>query len=425
MVSERSQPVARESSRSDAERYLIVSGDAHAGPSLERQLRPYCPARHISEFDEFARHVKAAQSARPNRATFYGTKEALEAYDVTKACPGSQDPHAFLRDMDEDGIAAEVIFAGGQNEEVLPWIGNFDMGSVTIDGRLRAVGCRIWNSWLADFTAVAPKRLIGVMQIPIWDIDAAIEEVRWGKDHGLGAINFAAPRTDLVPYNDDAYERFWSAVEEVDLPLVCHAGSGQMPAASGRGAYMIYSAQVFWLSRQALPQMLFGGVFDRHPGLRLVFTEQRASWVGATLRDFDSCYLDPNREYPDKPPKRPSEYWATNCGVAASFMAPFEADMRYEIGLRNLLWGTDYPHVEGTWPHTRLALRNTFAHVPEHEVRMILGDNPVHFYGLDASALRLVADRIGPMPEELSVPLSPDELPAHRGLAFRESGIYA
>jgi predicted TIM-barrel fold metal-dependent hydrolase len=171
--------------------------------------------------------------------------------------------------------------------------------------------------------------------------------------------------------------------------------------------------------------MAFGGVFDRHPGLRVGFVEQRAGWIPEHLRELDSCYLDPRRDYTDKPARLPSEYWRENCFVGCSFMAHFEAEMRHEIGLGTMLWGADYPHVEGTWRRTRLALRKTFAGLPTSDVRAILGDNAVRVYNLDTAALRPVADRIGPAPEELDQPLAPEEYPAHRGLAFREFGPFA
>jgi hypothetical protein len=163
--------------------------------------------------------------------------------------------------------------------------------------------------------------------------------------------------------------------------------------------------------------------------LHLVFTEQRVGWVPHTLRELDSVYLSDTQFLAGAStttdhslPRRPSEYWASNCYVAASFMAPFEAAMRHEVGVGNLLWGADYPHVEGTWPVTRLAMRNTFASVPEDDTRRILGENALDVYNLDLEVLRPIADRIGPTPEELSNPLAPDEFPPFRGAAFRQLG---
>ena len=407
------------------DRYLIVSSDSHAGPSLERELRPYCPEKYLTAFDEYASAYRGALATMPDPMIQDATAAALEAYEALLACEGLHDPHAFLRDMDAEGIAAQVIFAGGGNKEPLPWSDGFNAGDPRTDPLLRAVGGHVWNQWLAEFVSVAPDRLLGVMQIPIWDIPAAINEIRWGKEHRLAAINFPAPRADYPSYNDPAYEPFWSAVEEVDLPLVCHVASGTRPTVAGPGALLIFATELQFYSRRAFGQMAFGGVFDRHPRLRVGFVEQRAGWIPEHLRELDSCYLDPRRDYSDKPARRPSDYWRENCFVGCSFMAHFEAEMRHEIGLGTVLWGADYPHVEGTWRRTGLALRKTFAGLPTSDVRAILGDNAVRVYNLDTAILRPVADRIGPTPEEVNRPLAPEEYPAHRGLAFREFGPFA
>ncbi len=435
--------------------YLVVSGDAHVGPQLERDLRKYCPAKYLEQFDAFtAEHnaaVAAGQRAWSNGSFAAKPKSSSEELDTAVMSkearewgiaelariidnPGSWDPHVRLADMDGDGVTAEVIFAGAQNRQTLPWAGGNDAGSTKVDQELKVVGGRIFNEWLADFCSVSPERLLGVAQIPITDIDAAIAEVYWAKEHGLRAINLPAPRPDYPAYNEnEVYDRFWSVIEEVDLPLVTHSASGEAASGSqGHGAAMLFLSEVLWLSRRGLGQLIFGAVFDRHPNLTVAFVEQRGNWVQQTLHELDSAYLGvpKNAAMPllgapiDMPKKTPSEYWHSNCIIADSFMAPYEAAMRHEIGLQNLMWGTDYPHLEGTWPRTHEALRNTFAGIPEAEVRAILGDNGVRVFHVDEAKVQDVVERIGPRPKDLAVPLSAEEWPVYPGLAFREAGSF-
>jgi hypothetical protein len=106
-------------------------------------------------------------------------------------------------------------------------------------------------------------------------------------------------------------------------------------------------------------------------------------------------------------------------------MARYEVEELDAVGEKNLMWGSDYPHVEGTWPNTRLSLRNTFSGFPEPVVRTVIGENALSVYNLDREALAVVAEKIGPTVEELSVPLAPDEFPTLRGGAFREIGVIA
>jgi predicted TIM-barrel fold metal-dependent hydrolase len=421
-------------------RYLVVSSDSHAGPSLEHSLRPYCPKEYLREFDEFVAEVRSGSMTNDGQneklshvdqlmnaalRSKQRTGTTAAAMDTTKSCLGHDDPQARLRDMDADGIAAEVIFAGGQNEEIMPFVAfGADAGPAGVDPELRIVGEQIWNDWLKDFVSVAPERLLGVAQIPIWDVGAAVRAVEWAQDAGLAAINFPAPRSDLVPYNDPIYEPFWSACEALEMPLVTHTGGGESPLGMhGPGGRQIYSYERHWLTRRHLWELIFGGVFERHPDLTVVFTEQMVAWVPETLRDLDNVQLGLTASrgmYEDPLPRLPSEYWASNCFNAGSFLARHEADLREKVGLRNLLWGSDYPHQEGTWPYTRLAMRKTFAGLPENDVRMILGENALRAYHLDPTVLRPIADRIGPSPEELAIPLDPSEIPEHRGQAFRD-----
>jgi predicted TIM-barrel fold metal-dependent hydrolase len=429
------------------EPYLVVSADAHAGPSVARQLRDYCPPAYRRDYDEFLAaldhdqhtapvnrddklvggnaHVKLTQLSRqdPNAPEWLKA-----AWAQSRDCAGLQDPDARRADMDADGVAVDVIFAGGDNGETLPFAGiGIDAGSPDVSPELKAVGGHIWNAWLADFISGAPERHIGVMQIPIWDVDLAVKEIEWSRSVGLKAVNLPAPRRDYPPYTDAMYEPLWSVCADLGVPLVTHSGGGE-PALGLDGPLgrAVSAAEIHWLSRRGLWQLIFGGAFERHPGLKLVFTEQRVTWVPETLRDLDSIYCSQvHREVAATLPRRPSEYWRDHCFLSGSFLAPFEAAARHEVGITNLMWGSDYPHQEGTWPRTRLAMRNALSGIPEDEVRMILGENALEVYDIDEDAVRAIAARIGPTPTELDDKPASAELPQFVGAAFRSIGTYA
>jgi predicted TIM-barrel fold metal-dependent hydrolase len=402
--------------------YTVVSCDTHAGPSLEGVLRPYCPERYLGDFDEYAKVQR----------NFLGPEICFgddEKYATTLSCEGHHDPDARLRHMDESGVAAAVIFGGGQNHEAVPFLGmGFDAGSAATARDLRKVGERIWNDWLTDYISAAPARLLGIMQAPLWDVEYAVEEIKRFHDRGLRAVNFPSPRPDFPAYNDPCYEPIWELCSERGLPLVSHSGGGEISlGAAGPGGMAILFSETQWMCRRHLPQLIFGGVFERHPGLKVVFTEQRVAWVPITLREYDSLFYsdmhDPAWHGPW--PRLPSEYFREHCYIAGSFLAPFEAALRHEVGLRNLMWGDDYPHVEGTWPRTMLALRHTFCDVPEEDARLILGENATDVYGFDRAALNDVASRIGPLPSQLVKPVDPSEIPAHPSTTFRRRGEWS
>lgn len=403
----------------DTDRYMIVSMDSHCDPLTETQLREYCPAPLLDQYDEFVAQWKPTKRspwaddgyfAQTGVAPF--TDAVKDRTDAITATAGVYDPHVRLKDMDDEGIAAEVLYHGAMTGEAIPWM-------TSPDASLRTEGVRIYNRWLRDFVAVAPNRFIGAAHMPMWDLDATIEEAKWVADSGLQCVNFPAPNRQYTAYNDPAWEPFWAICEEANLPLTTHGGSGDMPEYTGPDAWALYMSDLFFYSRRGLHYLIWSGAFERHPNLKMIFTEQRSEWVPSTLAHLDSIYASEFHDWKSIIPRKPSEYFEQNCWVASSFMARFEAEMRHEIGIDKLMWGSDYPHYEGSYGFTDLHLRQSFADMPVDDVRKILGENALALFDLDRVALRDIADRIGPSPAEVSRPLDASELPDVRGCAFR------
>ncbi|HEY1278109.1 MAG TPA: amidohydrolase family protein, partial [Acidimicrobiales bacterium] len=215
----------------------------------------------------------------------------------------------------------------------------------------------------------------------------------------------------------------WAACADAGLPLTTHGGAGDMPDYTGKESWALYCSDLFYYSRRGFMYMVWAGVFERYPSLKLVFTEQRASWVAETLADFDSIYFSNYQDLSELIPRPPSEYFRDNCWLGISFMSRFESEQRYEWGVDRLMWGSDYPHFEGTWGYTDLSLRNTFSGLPTDEVAAILGGNAIRCYGLDGTALRSIADRIGPLVDDIATPI--DEIPEVPGMAFRTRGAWS
>ena len=449
------------------EPYIVVSTDDHAGPRPSRFLREYCPSEYITQFDEFCRDQDQLAVARreliadARRRIANGDPTirdlSLDLHGKCRDCEGHHDPNVRIRDMDADGVAAQIIFAGGQNDTELPWSGfGWNAGPTGSDPKMRQAAYRMWNQWIADYVSVAPDRLLGVMQVPIWDVAAAVREVEWCARSGLRVVNLPAPREDYLPYTDLSYEPFWAACEDVGATLATHAGASAPYEPDTRRRDLLYAAEFHWYGSRGLHQLIFGGVFERYPGLHFVLTEQRVDFAPGAIRHMDSIYdniMAADEFARDQPrggvltqanilfnenvkvvsndpsdadplPRRPSEYWRDHCFLSGSFLAPFEVGLRHDVGIGNLMWGSDYPHSEGTWPDTMVSLRHTFAPIPEDEARRILGENAIPVYHLDRDVLRAIADRIGPRPQELAVPLAPHEIPVGKNWAFREMGNF-
>jgi predicted TIM-barrel fold metal-dependent hydrolase len=246
-----------------------------------------------------------------------------------------------------------------------------------------------------------------------------VAEVRWARAHGLrGGVLLPGtpPGGDYEPLWSSVYEPLWQVCEELEMPLNVHGGGGGPYYGEEEISYVMFVLEVPWWAHRAMWHLMFSGVLERHPDLQLVFTEQGTAWVPERLKELDHFYSRMRdastgaQESMWGGPVRalslsPSEYWARQCHIGASFLRPSEARLRHEVGVDRLMWGTDYPHVEGTQPYTTEALRATFAGIPEIEVRAILGGNAAGLYGFDLAALQPIVDRIGPTVAEVDVPL--------------------
>jgi predicted TIM-barrel fold metal-dependent hydrolase len=419
-----------------SEPVVVVSNDTHIGPRLVDDLRAYCPPDHLDDFDRFVATTAAQKEAAESMlaGSGYGGHANLRTR-------GHFDSRARLTDYDYDGVAAGVIFHGSMNMEPIPFV-TASLGKPPTYGDLELVGAgmKIYNRWLADFVSQAPHRHIGLAQLPMWDIDAAVSEIEWAHDAGLRGVNFPAMRDGEFPeYNRSVWEPLWSVCEERRMPLVTHVGGGTTARYSGLEAVPLVQIESGHLSRRAVWWLIFAGVFERHPNLKLVITETPGNWYPSTAIELDALYtfyetkrVEPlNKALLEQVPRRPSEYMQHNVFFGASFASPFEVEQAVVHGLDSqLLWGSDYPHLEGTFVNpdgmdmpsvTRLALRNTFCAVPDAKTLRMVGGNAIEIYDLDAAALRRVATAIGaPTLEELATPI--DAVPAGASVTAFRSG---
>ena len=206
-----------------------------------------------------------------------------------------------------------------------------------------------------------------------------------------------------------------------------------------RGVALLQIESGGFTSRRAVWWLVFAGVFERHPGLKLVITETPGSWFPSTAAELDAvwAFYDAKRDEPlnkallEQVPRPPSEYMAQNVFYGASFASPHEVQQAVASGNgTQLLWGSDYPHLEGTFVNpedrdlpsvTRLSLRHTFCNVSSEDTIRMVGQNAIEVYDLDADALRAVACEIAaPTLEELATPI--DSVPQGASITAFRSG---
>ena len=167
------------------------------------------------------------------------------------------------------------------------------------------------------------------------------------------------------------------------------------------GAVGAYISEVCFFCVRPVTFMIWGGVFERFPDLRVAITEGTTVWVPEYLRLLDqrydvTHYAQKLGDYRSHMSMKPSEYFHRNVALGASCMPRREAELRHETGIDSIMWGSDFPHPEGTWPYTRKQMTDTFTALPDDEIVAMLGGNAVRFYGLDEKKLEPIAQRIGP-----------------------------
>ncbi len=383
--------------------YTIITADSHAGGS-HAAYREYLDPRYIEDFDEWRGRYR-------NPFRDLGDKRRFRNWDNDMR--NSQ--------QEADGVVGEVIFPN----TVPPFFPSFVLFAGPPrpeDYEHRLAGIRAHNRWLVDFCDEFPERRAGIGQIFINDIDDAIEDARWIKDHGLrGGIllpNVAPDVKWVRPLYDPGYDRLWEVLQDLEIPVNVHGGTGAPDYGNYPFAMLLYITEVGFYSQRPLVHLILGGVFERFPRLKFVITEAGCSWVPPLLARLDaqieqirSTGQTGEIRYGDehKLNHLASEYFARNVWMGVSQPGPDDAAVREFMAPDRFMWGSDYPHDEGTHPYTREHLRQVFPGVAPAEMARILGENAARLYGFDLAALAPLAARFGPTVDELAEPL--DRLP--------------
>ncbi len=388
------------------ERYTIISADTHAGGDIG-DYRAYLPSRWHDEFDAWA-----ASYVNP-----FADLLAPTAYR-------SWDSDRRLAEHEADGIAAEVLFPN----TVPPF---FEEGNLVAlppsveDYDRRWAGVQAHNRWLADFCARAPGRRAGIVQVFANHVDDALAEIRWAHEHVdllAGVLLPSIPDgSGLPPLWEPVYEPLWTLCEELDVALHVHGGNGLPDYGDHEAARAIMLVELPWFAHRPVWHLIFGGVLERHPSLRVVLTEQGVAWLPRGLETLDWFYgrmaqgSAAEANFFGTAAKgltlTPSEYFRRNFWVGASFLRSSESALRYQVGVDRIMWGDDYPHSEGSYPYSRQALRVAFGDCPVEETTRMIEGNAAAFYGFDLKALRPIGQRVGPTLAEVAEPISPTEYP--------------
>jgi predicted TIM-barrel fold metal-dependent hydrolase len=289
---------------------------------------------------------------------------------------GCKDAKSRLADMDRDGVTAEVLFP--------------DSGLVVfgLDPDVQGTAFPRYNDWLAEYCATSPKRLFGVTALSVYDIDKAIKEMQRGHDMGLyGGLLWEVPDPKL-PFHSPHYEKLWAAAEELGTPIALHILTGYSYAKNRTRGFEHIRGSVntkTYDTTNSLYDIIWSGVFDRYPKLKLALVESEIGWLPFILQQWDYYYhrfSQPGPQQVDIRIKRPpSEIF--NEHIYATFMDDYVGSRALSFwGQKNCMWSSDYPHGNMTWPESRSFAARQIGDLPQNVQAQLLSQNVIDLFKL-------------------------------------------
>jgi predicted TIM-barrel fold metal-dependent hydrolase len=381
----------------------IISVDGHTRAS-RAGYRDYFDQKYLTVYDEWV-----ADQERENLSEAGNIKPGIDV-------ESQWDSERRLQYLETEGVVAEVLFPNA-----LPFgTSRSDHAIAMTDPDLERQERQVYNRWLADFCAEAPGRRSGQAQISFDNIERAVEDIHWAKEHGLGGIMMPSLLPGGTAFFNPVLDPVWAACQEVGLPISQHGGAGApLYDPPGFAAIMTLAIEQQFYCGRSLWQMVLGGVFDRHPDLQLIFVETGAEWIGPAIRDIDHRLSRDddwmafarlmNRERTVK--GLASDYWGINLhmGISPFTVEQFEGgvdlsgDASAVITPDTVMFGVDFPHFESITFDTKNHVAGLLQvpAVDDSLARKILYENAAELYGFDLGVLGPHIERMGFDPKEL------------------------
>ncbi|HYX72414.1 MAG TPA: amidohydrolase family protein [Nitrososphaera sp.] len=287
--------------------------------------------------------------------------------------PAAYIPSEYVKENLEDGVVGCVI-------RPTQGITNYSINDPDLFGAI----CRAYNDWITEFCSFAPDMLKGMAMLNNYAPSEAVRELTRARKMGLvGGIISVYPGAEHS-YQNKEYECLWSAAEEMNMPISLHVLSNYNGPYGVSFSDVTYSLRVnadYWV-RMSLADMIFGGVFERHPKLHVETSEHEGGWIPYFLWQMDWTFEKRiRRRFQESLTKRrPSEYFRENIYVSFIY-DPGVVEARYVISLDNIMWGSDYPHEQSTHPRSREIVSELMTGVPQHEVNAMTYNNTAQLFG--------------------------------------------
>ncbi len=303
------------------------------------------------------------QSVRP-----LGTPFAMWGRQTEEGRRGGWDPAARLEDMAIDGIEAEVLYPS-----LAMLVYSME------DGQLQAACFRAYNDWLAEFCAASPHQLYGVGLVSMYDVEDGIRELGRLVKLGLRGVAIWGTPPEACSFASNRYDPFWAEAQDLQTPVSLHCFTGKTQ--DWRANFLASYTVTTHLIQVSLATLIFTGVFERFPNLKVLSVENDIGWVPYLLQRMDYGYVrkGKRRGLTFASGRLPSAQFRSNVGC--TFMTDEVGIGALDIiGSDVLLWATDYPHDDSTWPESQKVLEAQFAGIPAEDRGKIVFTNAVNLY---------------------------------------------
>jgi len=266
------------------------------------------------------------------------------------------EPELRLKDQDRDGVQAEILYG------VLGSSGRLNDPEAALEM------LRIYNDWLHDFCKAAPDRLVGLSNLPNYNMEESVAEAMRCAKRGSRGFDIAN-RPDMTPLWDEHWEPLWKFGHETGIPLHFHTIGGRSPD---------YTKMQQHISTM-LMGLIFSGAPERYPNLKIVIGEAGLGWIPYVLQHMDLEWEDQFQDLDLK--MKPSEYWYRQF-YATYQTDPVGVELLHHLGEDNVMWGSDFPHPDGIWPDSQEFLTRELTSVSDEARRKIVRDNALKLYRL-------------------------------------------
>ncbi|MGH7985850.1 MAG: amidohydrolase family protein [Candidatus Binataceae bacterium] len=369
----------------DPNKYLMISTDCHCNePSnlwQERIDKKFVPRLPHIETDEKGVKWMVSEGWQKSRAV----DRAFEFHGEDKLrAKAGYDPLQRIKDHALDGIDAEVIFP---NKGLLMW--------ATQDPEFGAAQCRAWNDWAWETFGQYNDFMSPMAAIMTSDVTLAIDEIKRAAKMGFRGLTlpckpiFGSYDARHPNYNFSMYDPMWTVIQDCNLPITFHISTGRDPRAARKdgGAVINYVSHSLSPTIEPIANLCASGVIERYPKIKFAAIECGIGWVPWALDAMDEAYRKHHMWAYPKLPKMPSEYFRSN--GATTFQEDrvgLDLAVKYNL-VDNFMWANDYPHHEGSWPHSYQAIERQMGDLTEEQRAKILGLNAARVFNFDINAL--------------------------------------